>query len=139
MGDPGSGGREPDYAIDPADMEKGITEYLDPVIEQLRAVSTGHTEAAAELEQGHSGAAGWVGGGSDMADIRVASSSFFNSIVWRAEDLAAETTEITRSLEEYREVLRAHKQLAVENDNLVADRFNQILADLEERSSRWAL
>lgn len=121
------------YAINPDAMEDGIKRWLTPVVDELKRISGGFTQAHAEVKAAHDnwGAAGWFGGEGNN-EVRWATSSFLNETEWQLRRLAEEQAQLAASLEEYRAMLLEHIKGARAMDNQNAERFCAIERELDE-------
>ena len=123
-------GQEPDYALIPDALDKGIDKYLTPVIDDLAVISDGYTGAHGDVSSAHADeAVGWFGGEGN-GEIRAATSSFLNEATWQLQQLAGEQAELLASLREYEAFLRSHIQWATQNEEKIANRFRAIERDL---------
>jgi len=120
-----------DYAIDPTNMQQGITWYLEPVTKRLEENGRAYTDAHADIASAHqSEAPGWFGGEGN-GRVRPATSSFLNAVEWQLRQLIQDQTELTASLLEYKAMLEGHIEWATGTDKAIADRFISIGNDLD--------
>lgn len=124
------------YAINTNTLEAGIQLYVQPVIDELTAVSGSYTGAHTDVANAHATtAAGWFGGEGN-GDVRAASGSFLNEAEWQLERLATEQGQVLASLQEYVAFLRAHMQWATETDQKFASNFKSIHSELDDGRGR---
>lgn len=125
-------GQEKVFAIDPDAMEQAIGWWLTPVVDHLKQISGGDTQAHAEVAAAHDTQAdGWFGGEGNN-EVRWATSSFLNETEWQLRQLADEGAQLASSLEEYRDILLGHIKWARQMDKQNAERFRAIERDMTE-------
>jgi hypothetical protein len=125
-------GPQPDFALDPESLQKGVRDFLAPIVKKLAEISPGFTAAHAEVATAHdTEAAGWFGGEGD-GDVRSASSSFFNQMEYHLRWLAADYAELAQSLADYETFLLEYAAGVRVTDNENAQRFHGIMSQLDE-------
>ncbi|HEX6353852.1 hypothetical protein [Actinophytocola sp.] len=121
------------YKLSPEHMEESIELYLDPVIQELRRIAgiyrAAHDQArAAHVEE----TPGWFGGEGN-GHVKPAISSFLNEVTFQVSELVGDQDELVASLQNYRDMLQAHINQAVQNDLAHADQFIAIHRELDEK------
>ncbi|HEV8555458.1 MAG TPA: hypothetical protein VGR06_03555, partial [Actinophytocola sp.] len=75
------------YAISPDAMEQGIKWWLTPVVDNIKTISAGYTQAHAEVSTARdSETPGWFGGAGNN-EVHWATSSFLNEAEWQLRQL----------------------------------------------------
>jgi hypothetical protein len=120
-----------EFAIDPGAVRRGVSLWLDPVIHRLDEINNSFTAAKEKVDQGQSGASGWVGG-EGHGVVRDATVSFFSQVSASLQFLRIDQGQTINSLNTYRDMLLKHAAWAERTDAQQAQRFNSIADRLPE-------
>lgn len=132
MSAPEGTGPQPDYAIQPGDMEDGIRRFLDPVITGLHKSQASFSSAHGDVQNAHDATTpGWFGG-QGSGDVRAACSSFLNEVAYQLDQLSQDQSGLVGSLEEYKQVLQGHISMIRNTEERNANLFRDIHRELLE-------
>jgi hypothetical protein len=126
MGDPTQ-----EYAIDPGAFRRGVSLWLDPVIQRLGEINNSSATAKEKVNQGQSSAPGWVGG-EGHGVVRESCVSFFDQVSASLQFLRIDQGQVIDSLNIYRDMILKHIAWAERTDAEHAQRFNSIADGIPE-------